>query len=71
MIISIKADLKTKYNSLYIHREAEKSFGIIVRILISVDRSRGVEDAWDTLKIVKELRNNVGFFEYIYFFISM
>ncbi|KAB7503554.1 Adenosine deaminase-like protein [Armadillidium nasatum] len=65
MIISIKAVLKTKCNSLYIHREAEKSFGIIVRILISIDRSRGVEDAWDTLKIVKELRNNVVYKKYI------
>ncbi|KAL7645511.1 UNVERIFIED_CONTAM: hypothetical protein RMT77_003897 [Armadillidium vulgare] len=46
-------------------REAEKSFGIIVRILISVDRSRGVQDAWDTLKIVKELRNNVVYEKYI------
>lgn len=34
---------------------------IIVRLLISIDRGRGIDDAWDTLNLVKTSLDNVSY----------
>lgn len=37
-----------------LHSEAMNRNNISVRLLLSVDRARGVEDAWSTLRLAKE-----------------
>lgn len=35
---------------------------ITIRLLISIDRSRGLDDAWDTLQLAKQYAAHVSLF---------
>lgn len=40
---------------------------ITIRLLISIDRSRGLDDAWDTLQLAKQYAAHVSFFFFLIF----
>ena len=59
LVAAVYSKIVTWRFDLSFYSEETKCSKIIVKLLLSIDRARGVEDAWDTLRVAKKFSSMV------------